>query len=201
MRSRLLRRKPVRFITNSCWAIILLGALCALSACPKKQKKQPPSDQLAKVVEYRQRPITDDPAVSGKLDPGFKLTPPPQMPPAPPDVDRGKGAFDLFSALQFAPLVEEELSTGATREIELQVGGAAVLLGSVRWDGTSSPLNVTLSLDGASVGTASTYSIGTHRGGSVPIANTSSGGRVTLTVTNTSSVTVTVKMALGALSR
>ena len=196
MRSRLLRRKPLRFITNSCWAIILLGALCALSACPKKQKEQPPSDQLAKVVEYRQRPITDDPAVSGKLDPGFKLTPPPQMPPAPPDIDR-----ERLPAFQFAPLVEEHLSTGATREIELQVGGAAVLLGSVRWDGTSSPLNVTLSLNGASVGTASPYSIGTHRGGSVPLANTSAGGRVTLTVTNTSSVTVTVKMALGALAR
>jgi hypothetical protein len=199
MRSRLLRRKPVRFIANSCWAMILLGALCALSACHKKKKEQPP--QLAKVVEYRQRPVTDDPAVSGKLDPGFKLTPPPQMPPAQPNVDKAQGTFDLFSTIQFAPLVEEQLSTGATREIELQVGGAAVLLGSVRWDGTSSPLNVTLSLNGASVGTASPYSIGTHRGGSVPIANTSTGGHVTLTVTNTSSVTVTVKMALGALPR
>jgi hypothetical protein len=174
------------------WAIILLlGALCALSACSKKQEQR-----SNKVVEYRQRPITDDPAVSGKLDPGFKLTPPPQMPPAPPDIDR-----ERLPAFQFAPLVEEQLSAGATREIELQVGGAAVLLGSVRWDGTSSPLNVTLSLNGASMGTASPYSIGTHRGGSVPIANTSAGGRVTLTVTNTASVTVTVKMALGALAR
>ena len=186
----------MRCSTNACWVTILLGALCALSACPKKHTEPPQADQLAKVVEYRQRPITDDPAVSGKLDPGFKLTPPPQMPP--PDVD---GAQNAFSSIQFAPLVEEQLSTGATREIELQVGGAAVLLGSVRWDGTSSPLNVTLSLNGASVGTASPYSIGTHRGGSVPIANTSAAGRVTLTVTNTSSVTVTIKMALGALAR
>jgi hypothetical protein len=198
----MLRRKPVSFITNSRWAIILLlGALCALSACFKKQEERHPVDQSAKVVEFRQRPITDDPAVSGKLEPGFKLTPLPQTPPEPPDFDRREGAFDLFPAVQFAPLVEEQLSAGATREIELQVGGAAALLGSVRWDGTSSPLNVTLSLDGASVGTASTYSIGTHRGGSVPIANTSAGGRVTLTVTNTSSVTVAVKMTLGALAR
>jgi hypothetical protein len=196
MRSRLPRRKPVRFITNSCWAIILLGALCALSACPKKQKEQPPSDQLAKVVEYRQRPITDDPAVSGKLERGFKLTPLPQTPPG------KEGGVEVLPAFQFAPLVEEQLSAGATRKIELQVGGAAAaLLGSVRWDGTSSPLDVILSRDGSSLGTASTYSIGTSRGGSILIARPAAGGRVTLTVTNTSSVTVTVKMVLGALTR
>jgi len=197
MRARRLRRKRVGFITNSRWAIILLlVALSALSACSKKQEQRPPADQSNKVVEFRQRPITDDPAVSGKLERGFKLTPLPQTPPEPTDLER-----EHLPASQFAPLVEEQLSAGATRKIELQVGGAAALLGSVRWDGTSSPLDVTLSLDGASVGTASTYSIGTHRGGSILIARPAAGGRVTLTVTNTSSVTVTVKMVLGALTR
>src|SRR3990170_187172 len=156
-----------------------------------------PVDQSAQIVEFRQRPITDDPAVNGNLEDNWTLTVLAEMPPQPPGVSPTQGAFALLSAVQFAPLVEVRLSPGARREVELQVGGSSVLLGSVRWIGTTSPLNVSLLLDGSSLATGTSHSFAANRGGSILNARTTGGGRATLSVTNTSGATVTVRIVLG----
>ena len=157
------------------------------------------AEQSPQVIEVRQRSILDDPAVSGDLANGWILARPPEAPPNPPDFDPNKGAFALLDEVQFAPLVEDEMSPGATREIEVQIGGPSVLLGSVRWEGTTSPLDVALALDGSRVATGVSYSFGPDRGGSSLDARTTAGGRATLSVTNTSADTINVRITLGAL--
>ncbi len=156
-------------------------------------------DASAQVVEVRQRSILEDPAVSGDLQPGWTLSPLAQQPPQPPGISPTKGAFARLPDVVFAPLVEEALAPGATRQIELQVAGAAVLLGAVRWEGTTEPLNVVLSLDASTLDTGSSHSFGTNRGGAIVSARTAGGGRVILTVTNATSANVTVRITLGAL--
>jgi hypothetical protein len=163
----------------------------------------PPLGQAARITEVRQRPITDDPAVKGYLENTWTLKAPAEMPPQPPRVasteDEGDGAFALLSEVQFAPVVEAQLSPGARREVELQVSGPSVLLGAVRWIGTISPLNVSLLLNGSSLATGTSHSFAENRGGSILKARTTGGGHATLSVTNTSGATVTVRIVLGAL--
>jgi hypothetical protein len=72
------------------------------------------------------------------------------------------------------------------------------LLGSARWIGTISPLNVTLSLDGATLATGKPYHFGADRGGADLNANTTAGGHATLSVQNTSGVRVKVRIVLAA---
>ena len=158
-----------------------------------------PVDKSAQVVEVRQRPVTDDPAVSGRLDRGWTQQRHPQTPPQPSDVDPNEGAFEALRDVKFAPQVELALAPGATREIELQVTGASVLLGGVRWEGTAGPLQAVLSLDGSPVATGGSHRLGDKRGGATLRARTTAGGRATLSVTNTSATQVTVKLTLGAL--
>jgi hypothetical protein len=121
------------------------------------------------------------------------------MPRRVPHADPAHGAFGLLSAVQFAPLVEVELVPDARREVELEVGGPSVLLGTVRWIGTSDPLETTLLLEGSSVATGSSHSFAPDRGGSILRARIAGGGRVMLAVTNASGATVRVKLVLGAL--
>jgi hypothetical protein len=124
---------------------------------------------------------------------------PPEMPRRAPHADPAHGAFGLLSAVQFAPLVEVELAPDARREVELEVGGPSVLLGTVRWIGTSDPLETTLLLDGSTVATGSSHSFAADRGGSILRARIAGGERAVLAVTNTSGTTVKVKLVLGAL--
>lgn len=158
-----------------------------------------PVGQAARITELHQHPIKDDPAVNGHLGDTWTLRVPAGMPPQPPDVDPTEGAFALLSAVQFAPVVEDQLSPGASREAELQVGGPSVLLGTVRWIGTNRQLRTSLLLDRSSLETGTGYSFAENRGGSTKKARISGGGRVTLSVTNTSGATVKVKIVLGAL--
>jgi hypothetical protein len=67
----------------------------------------------------------------------------------------------------------------------------------VRWIGTS-PLNVTLSLDGTTLTTGKPYHFGPDRGGADLKANTTAGGHATLSVNNTSGARVKVRIVLAA---
>jgi len=98
----------------------------------------------------------------------------------------------------FAPVVEEDLAAGATRTVELQLSGPAGLVGLAQWVGTTSPLTVTLALDGTTLATGNPYHFGPNRGGALVFASASTGGLATLSVTNTSDVTVKVKIALAS---
>lgn len=158
-----------------------------------------PVGQAARITEVHQRPIKDDPAINGRLADTWTLRVPTGMPPQPPDVDLTEGAFDLLSAVQFAPVVEVQLSPGAGHEVELQVGGPSVLLGMARWIGTNNQLRTRLLLDGSSLATGTGHSFVENRGGSTLKARITKGGRAKLAVTNTSGATVKVKIILGAL--
>jgi hypothetical protein len=157
-------------------------------------------DASAQVIEVRQRSILEDPSVSGNLAAGWELPRPAQQPPQPPGISPTKGAFALLSQVQFAPLVEEQLAAGATRVVEVQLTGAAVLMAVARWEGTSDPLAAVVALDGASIATGSAHRFATNRGGSIVTTRTAAGGRASFSVTNTSPVAVTVRITFGALA-
>ena len=53
-------------------------------------------------------------------------------------------------------VVLEDLAPGATRKVEVQLGGPSGLTGLVRWIGTTSPLKVTVSLAGSALATTGT---------------------------------------------
>jgi hypothetical protein len=156
-------------------------------------------DRSAHVDETPGRSVFEDPAVSGKVDPGFTRVRHPKTPPQPPDGDDEGGAFQDLENVRFATPLEGRLDAGATRQVELQVTGASALLGSVRWEGTASPLPATLSFEGSPVATGDTHRLDTNRGATTLQARTAAGGRATLSVTNSSGVPVTVKVTLGAL--
>jgi hypothetical protein len=155
-----------------------------------------PTGQTAKVVEVRQRSIMDDPAVSGALLAGWAPTPVPGEPS--PNPSQGEFTEEGWGKQQFAPIKEQDLSPGASGVVDLQVQGPSVLLGSARWIGTVSPLNVTLSLDGAMLATGKPYHFGANRGGADVNANTTTGGHAILSVHNTSSVKVKIRIVLAA---
>ena len=157
--------------------------------------------RLARAVAVRQRPVTDDPVVS-MVGGGPWVGPvPPEMPPQPPDVSPTQGAFALLPAVRFAPIVDAELAPGASREVELPVDTASVLLASARWIGTASPLQVSLSLDGTTLATGTGRGAAGDGGRAVLQAMTAGPGRGALSVTNTSDETVALRLVLGALDR
>lgn len=154
-----------------------------------------PADSTVQVQETRQPSVRDDPAVAGNFPANWSVPGPPPGPAGPPN----KGAHGLLDQTLFAPFAELELAAGATHEVELQVAAASRLSASVRWIGTTDPLDVTLALDGAVLATGTPYQFATDRGGASLEVTTSGGGRATVTVTNTSGVTVTLRVVLGAL--
>lgn len=169
---------------------------------PDDQSSAPaasPAADSAQTTERPQHPVTDDPAVIGRLGDSWTVPVPAEMPSPPPDLDPNEGAFALLSAMRFAPVAEIQLSPGARHEVKLQVAGASVLLGTVRWIGTDSPLDTVLSLDGLSVATGRSHSSTDNRGGSVLRARTTGGGQATLSVTNSSEAAVQAKLVLGAI--
>jgi len=155
-----------------------------------------PAGRTAQVVEVRQRSIMDDPAVSGALLNGWAPTPIPGEPS--PNPSRSEFTEEGWGNQQVAPIKEQDLSPGASGLVDLQVQGPSVLLGSARWIGTISPLNMTLSLDGVTLATGKPYHFGADRGGADLKANTTAGGHATLSVHNTSGVRVKVRIVLAA---
>ena len=170
------------------------------SKCLEENPPLPPSD-LYIVKEVHQRPVTDDPFVSGNLRDSWtvrtRISPPQQ--PVILDDEEEEGDFDFLSKIQFAPAVEAQLKPGATREVKLQVEAPSMLMGTVRWIGTRSPLDVSLLLNGAHLASGTSHGYLKNRGVTNLEVRTSEAGLATLSVTNTSGTTVKVKLVLGAL--
>jgi hypothetical protein len=120
----------------------------------------------------------------------------------PPADDLEQPEFtELFKETQVPPAVEEELSPGAVRTVSLQLPGPSGLAGSARWVGTTSPLLVTLAVDGSTVATGIPYHFGKDRGGAYLKALTTAGGLATMSVTNQTARLVKVRMVFVANRR
>ena len=67
----------------------------------------------------------------------------------------------------------------------------------MRWIGTSAALTVTLSMSGSQVVSGKSYALGTNRGGADVGGVAKTAGDVKLSVKNTSTVRVKVRVSLG----
>jgi hypothetical protein len=167
----------------------LIATACA-SITPPKQ-----------VEEMRQRSVTEDPAVRGAFPNDWLVPDAGAGLPHPPATESEiLEFFELYEKTRTPGLVEADLSPGATRTVSLQVLGPSGLATSARWIGTISPLNVTIALDGATLATGTAYHYGLNRGGSYVRTQTTAGGLATISVTNTSNVTVKVSIVFMATS-
>jgi hypothetical protein len=146
----------------------------------------------------RQLSVTEDPAVMGNFPNNWQLEKPsgPPMPPEESEVDEFQ---ERLAKIQIAPLVLEDLAPGDTRKVDLPITGPSGLSGVVRWIGTINPLKVTVAFDGSPLNTTgTTYHIGRDRGGSSVNAQTTTGGLATISVTNTSTVPVKLRIVFAA---
>jgi hypothetical protein len=157
------------------------------------------ADSSVVVDEVRQRSVTADPSVMGDFPDGWLVADAGAGLPPPPSDDLEFPEFEeLFEHSQAPPVVEEDLAPGAKRTVEIPLAGPSGLAGSARWIGTLSPLTVVLTLDGTTVATGTAYHFGLDRGGSYLNAHVTTGGLATLSVTNTSDVTVKVRIVFAA---
>lgn len=183
-------------LSPSCVVSSCLVILC-LSGC---HKAVPPTktEPFVQVTEMRQRSVTEDPAVMGNFPNNWQLEKPngPPMPPEESEIDEFQ---ERLAKIQVAPLVLEDVAPGNTRKVDLPITGPSGLSAVVRWIGTTNPLKVTVSMGGSPLATTgTTYHIGHDRGGSSVNAQTISGGIATLSVTNTSTVPVKLRIVFAA---
>jgi hypothetical protein len=157
------------------------------------------ADAMVKVEERRQRSVTDDPAVLGEFPKGWRVETPAEATGPPPDESEIGEFGEQYEEhhVRFVPAIEEDLAPGATRTLELQIASPARLGGLVQWVGTLDPLEVFVSLEDSSV-PGIPYHIGKDRGGSLVVIETLRGGLARLSATNTSAVTVKVRMVLAS---
>ena len=158
-------------------------------------------DQSVQVVEKRERSVTEDPAVKGEIANGW-LVPGagvslPQPTPTESDLFEW---VKLFKNTQARRVVEENLSPGARRTVQLQIEGPSGLIGSARWVGAVRPLGVIIALHGSTLATGTAYHVGSNRGGSYLQTRTTTGGLATMSITNTSGVKVKVRIVFTATS-
>jgi hypothetical protein len=176
-------------------ALVLFGVLIV----KYRHAHQVKGDRSVQVVERRQRSVTEDPAVKGDfLATGWQVadgnrTSPPQLP---PDEDEVAEFAELYQNTQAPKIIEEQLPPGATRSVDLQLTGPSDLSGSARWIGTANALKVIIALDSSLLTAGTAYRIGNNRGGSYLQTRTNRAGHATLAVTNTSGVTVRVRLLL-----
>ena len=158
-------------------------------------------DRSVQVVERRQFSVTNDPALIGNVPKnGWQVTDgdrtsPPQLPPGEDEVIE---FADLYKNTQAPKILEEQLTPGATRGVDLQLTGPSDLSGSARWIGTANALKVIIALDGSPLTAGTAYRIGNDKGGSNLQTRTNRAGHATLSVTNTSGVTVRARILLMA---
>jgi hypothetical protein len=154
----------------------------------------------APVDEMRQLSVTADPAMTGRFPNGWAVNRP-KAPPTPADeseVGEFREQYDENKVL-FAPAVEENLAPGKSETVELPLAGPSGLSASVRWVGTINPPHVSLALNGSKLAaTGTTYHFGPNRGGSLLNVRTSTAGRATITVTNSSNATIKVRIVFTA---
>jgi hypothetical protein len=174
-------------------ALIVFAAL--IGARPAK------GDQSVQVVEKRQRSVTEDPAVKGELANGWLVphTGASLPQPAPSESDLLEWV-KLLKNTQAPRVVEENLLPGARRTVQLKIAGPSGLLGSARWVGAIRPLGGIIALNGSTLATGAAYHVGSNRGGSCLQTRTTTGGFATMSVTNTSGVTVKVRIVFTATS-
>jgi hypothetical protein len=178
-------------------ALIVFAALIVMywSKHPVK------GDRSVQVVERRQRPVTNDPALTGDFPKnGWQVadgnrTSPPQLPPGEDEVAE---FAELYKNTQAPKVLEEQLTPGATSSVDLQLTGPSDLSGSARWIGTTNALKVIIALDGSPLTAGTAYRIGNNKGGSYLQTRTNRAGHATLSVTNTSGVTVSARILLMA---
>src|SRR5215471_13097919 len=116
----------------------LSAVLTCLSGC-HKAAKPPKSEPFAQVTEMRQRSVNEDPAVMGNFPNNWQLEKPAGSPM--PAEESEIGEFqERLAKIQIAPVVLEDLAPGATRKVDLPLGGPSGLSGVVRWIGTTNPL-------------------------------------------------------------
>jgi hypothetical protein len=156
-------------------------------------------DQSVRLSEMRQRSVTEDPAVKGEFPKGWLVADAGANLPSPsPDESELAHFVAMFRNVRAPQIVEEDLSPGATRTVDLQIAGRSALSGSARWVGTVKPLSVIIALNGSTLATGTTYRVGSNRGGSYLKAQTTGGGLATMSVTNTSGVTAKVRIVFTA---
>lgn len=157
---------------------------------------RPPANEAVEIAELSQPSINDDPAVNGKFPAGFTLS---------TDLE-GESEEDESGAASWAiettygQPAEVDLAPGASRTVTLEVAGKAILVGSVKWIGTTGALDIALALDGSVLSNGESYSVGNDRGGNTLRVQIEAGGRATLTVKNSSGAKVTAKIYLGAFT-
>ncbi len=177
--------------------VCLCVLLVSLSGC-HKAPPPPKGEPFAHVTEMRQRSVTEDPAVMGKFPNNWQLKKP-SGPPMPAEESEIGEFQERLAKINVAPLVLEDLAPGATRKVDLPLGGPSGLSGLVRWIGTTSPLKVAVSLAGSPLTTTgSTYHIGRDRGGASLNVKTTAGGLASISVTNTSGVPVKLRIVLAS---
>ena len=157
-----------------------------------------PLTAAPRVVEMRQPSVSDNAAVTGRFPAGFQIGRPPEVAKRVRNVPPGEETEERVD-LQFAPTLERDLAPGAKAEVSMKVTGRAGFSGSARWIGTAAALPVTLSLNGSPLATGRAYALGTNRGGADVGGTTSAAGEARLTVTNTSNVSVKVRLNLGVV--
>jgi hypothetical protein len=158
-----------------------------------------PTKPPAQVEEMRQRSVTEDPAVRGEFPNDWRVPDAGAgLPHTPQEASEILEFYELFEKTRTPGLVEAELAPGATRTVSLQVPGPSGLAGSAKWIGTTSPLNVTIALDGSTMATGTAYRYGLNRGGSYLRTQTTAGGLATMSVNNASDVTVKVSIVFMA---
>jgi hypothetical protein len=178
-------------------ALIVFAALIVMY----RSKHPVKGDRSVQVVERRQRPVTNDPALSGDFPKnGWQVaegdrTSPPQLPPGEDEVAE---FAELYKNTQAPKVLEEQVTPGATRSVDLQLTGPSDLSGSARWIGTANALKVIIALDGSPLTAGTAYRIGNNKGGSYLQTRTNRAGHATLSVTNTSGVTVRARILLMA---
>jgi hypothetical protein len=178
-------------------ALIVFAALIVMY----RNKHPVKGDRSVQVVERRQRPVTNDPALTGDFPKnGWQVadgnrTSPPQLPPGEDEVAE---FAELYKNTQAPKVLEEQLTPGATSSVDLQLTGPSDLSGSARWIGTTNALKVIIALDGSPLTAGTAYRIGNKKGGSYLQTRTNRAGHATLSVTNTSGVTVRARILLMA---
>jgi hypothetical protein len=156
-------------------------------------------DQSVQAVEKLQRSVTEDPAVKGEFANGWLVPHAGAGLPQPtPTESETLEWVKLFKNTQAPRIVEENLSPGARRTVQLQITGPSGLFGSARWVGAIRPLRVIIALNGSTLATGTAYHVGSNRGGSYLQTRTTTGGLATMSVTNTSGVNAKVRIVFTA---
>lgn len=147
---------------------------------------------LVQVIETPQPAAKDNASVNGNFPATLPVTPLPGVGATSPESEN-----ETDEQIEFAgpPSVIKELLPGASAELVTHLNGPATLAGSVRWIGTATP-SATLSLDGATLDSGKAYALGANRGGAELSGIAKTGGNVKLSVTNSSNVSIKVRLSL-----